>query len=207
MKKRHKLFTLTLLLVTLMKIGFSWQIAIAHQPQETTRKTRSIPTTVETETDPRITNFDNPETNTTVYTEPVDNYETLVKADFLYQQGDRKAAEKLYRKVKAPFESHQNTMFPDPINNAENLSSEIQTQWEKTKKAADKKDNLEMLQEFVAQHPEFVPGHLLLAKTLQKNKKEKEAFQVLEKAASLFPYSAEIVEVHVKALRLSLIHI
>ena len=201
MKKRHKLFTLTLLLVTLMKIGFSWQIAIAHQPQETTRKTRSIPTTVETETDPRITNFDNPETNTTVYTEPVDNYETLVKADFLYQQGDRKAAEKLYRKVKAPFESHQNTMFPDPINNAENLSSEIQTQWEKTKKAADKKDNLEMLQEFVAQHPEFVPGHLLLAKTLQKNKKEKEAFQVLEKAASLFPYSAEIVEVHVKALR------
>ena len=201
MKKTHKLFTLTLLLVTLMKIGFSWQIAIAHQPQETTRKTRSIPTTVETETDPRITNFDNPETNTTVYTEPVDNYETLVKADFLYQQGDRKAAEKLYRKVKAPFESHQNTMFRDPINNAENLSSEIQTQWEKTKKAADKKDNLEMLQEFVAQHQEFVPGHLLLAKTLQKNKKEKEAFQVLEKAASLFPYSAEIVEVHVKALK------
>ena len=148
-----------------------------------------------------LTNFDNPETNTTVYTEPVDNYETLVKADFLYQQGDRKAAEKLYRKVKAPFESHQNTMFRDPINNAENLSSEIQTQWEKTKKAADKKDNLEMLQEFVAQHPEFVPGHLLLAKTLQKNKKEKEAFQVLEKAASLFPYSAEIVEVHVKALK------
>ena len=103
MKKTHKLFTLTLLLVTLMKIGFSWQIAIAHQPQETTRKTRSIPTAVETETDPRITNFDNPETNTTVYTEPVDNYETLVKADFLYQQGDRKAAEKLYRKVKALF--------------------------------------------------------------------------------------------------------
>jgi hypothetical protein len=56
MKKTHKLFTLTLLLVTLMKIGFSWQIAIAHQPQETTRKTRSIPTAVETETDPRITN-------------------------------------------------------------------------------------------------------------------------------------------------------
>ena len=50
-----------------------------------------------------LTNFDNPETNTAVYTEPVDNYETLVKADFLYQQGDRKAAEKLYRKVKALF--------------------------------------------------------------------------------------------------------
>jgi hypothetical protein len=50
-----------------------------------------------------LTNFDNPETNTTVYTEPVDNYETLVKADFLYQQGDRKAAEKLYRKVTALF--------------------------------------------------------------------------------------------------------
>ena len=58
-----------------------------------------------------------------------------------------------------------------------------------------------MLQEFVAQHSEFVPGHLLLAKILQKNKKETEALQVLEKAASLFPDSAEIVEVHVKALR------
>ena len=53
-----------------------------------------------------------------------------------------------------------------------------------------------MLQEFVAQHSEFVPGHLLLAKILQKNKKETEALQVLEKAASLFPDSAEIVEVH-----------
>ncbi|MCL2934235.1 MAG: M48 family metalloprotease [Trichodesmium sp. MAG_R03] len=201
MKRTDKLFILTLLLVIPLKIGFSRQIAIAHQQQKATREIEFIPTEVETKTDPRITNSDNPETNTTVDTESVDPYETLVKADFLYQQGDREAAEELYRKVKAPFESHQNTMFPDPINNAENLSTEIQTQWEEAKKAADKNDNLEMLQEFVAQHPEFVPGHLLLAKTLQKNKKEKEALQVLEKAASLLPDSAEIVEVHVKALK------
>lgn len=201
MKRTDKLFILTLLLVIPVKIVFSRQIAIAHQQQEATREIRSIPTKVESKTNPRRTNSDKPDTNTTAYTEPVDHYETLVKADFLYQQGDREAAEELYRKVKTPFESHQNTMFPDPINNAENLSTEIQTQWEETKKATDKNDNLEMLQEFVTQHPEFVPGHLLLAKALQKNKKEKEALQVLEKAASLLPDSAEIVEAHVKALR------
>jgi predicted Zn-dependent protease len=201
MKITYKLFILTLFLVVPLKIGFSRQIAIAHQVQETTRKTDSIPTKIKIKTNTRITNLENSETNTTVYIESLDNYETLVKADFLYQQGDREAAEELYRKVKAPFEYHQNTMFPDPINNVENLSTEIQTQWEETKKAAEKRGNLKMLQEFVVQHPEFVPGHLLLAKTLQKNKREKEAFQVLEKAASLFPDSAEIVEVHVKALR------
>ena len=201
MKRTDKLLILTLLLVIPLNLSFSPQIAIAHQLRETTRKKGSIPTKAKTETDTLITNFDDPETNTTVYTLPVDHYETLVKADFLYRQGNKEAAEELYRKVKAPFESHENTMFPEPINNAKNLSTEIQTQWEETKKAADKNDNLEMLQEFVAQHSEFVPGHLLLAKILQKNKKETEALQVLEKAASLFPDSAEIVEVHVKALR------
>ncbi|MGK7894784.1 MAG: M48 family metalloprotease [Xenococcus sp. (in: cyanobacteria)] len=198
MKRTYKLklfilsLLVTLLLFPLLKIGFSWQIAIANprvtnQQQETVSETKSTPT--ETQTD------------TTVDTEPVDPYETLVKADFLYQEGDREAAEELYRKVKAPFESHQNTMFPDPINNVEYLPTEIQTQWEEAKKAADKNDNLEMLQEFVAQHPEFVPSHLLLAEALQKNKKEKEALQVLEQAASILPNSVEIVEAHVKALR------
>ncbi|WP_293139647.1 M48 family metalloprotease [Okeania sp. SIO3I5] len=192
MKKTHKLFILSLLLVILLKIGFSWQIAIANptptnQQQETTTETEPTPTETETET--------------TVDTEPEDPYETLIKADFFYEQGDREAAEELYRKVKAPFASHQNTMFPDPINNVEQLPTEIQTQWEEAKKAADKNDNLEMLQEFVAQNPEFVPSHLLLAETLQKNKKKKEALQVLEKAASILPDSVEIVEAHVKALR------
>lgn len=121
MKRTDKLFILTLLLVIPLNLSFSPQIAIAHQLRETTRKKGSIPTKVKTETDTRITNFDDPETNTTVYTLPVDHYETLVKADFLYRQGNKEAAEELYRKVKAPFESHENTMFPEPINNAKNL--------------------------------------------------------------------------------------
>ncbi|MEB3342841.1 M48 family metalloprotease [Okeania sp.] len=194
MKRKHKLFILSLLLVLLLKIGFSWQIAIAkptptNQQPEKISQTEATPTETETETE------------TKVDTEAEDSYETLLEADFLYQQGEREAAEELYRKVKTPFASHQNTMFSDPINNTENLPTEIQTEWEEAKNAADKNDNLEMLQEFVAQHPEFVPGHLFLAKTLQKNEKKKEALQVLEKASSIFPDSVEIVEAHVKALR------
>ncbi|NEO54781.1 MAG: M48 family metalloprotease [Okeania sp. SIO3B5] len=197
MKRTHKLFILTLLLVILLKIGFSWQIAIAN-PTPTNQQQE---TTTETETEPTIINSDDSDSDSTAETEPEDAYETLIKADFFYEQGDREAAEELYRKVKAPFESHQNTMFPDLINNVEQLPTEIQTQWEEAKKAADKNDNLEMLQEFVAQNPEFVPSHLLLAETLQKKKKKKEALQVLEKAASILPDSVEIVEAHVKALR------
>jgi predicted Zn-dependent protease len=131
-------------------------------------------------------------------------FETLVKADRLYQQGKRTESEKLYRQVKKPFaKDSKGSQFLEPITDAEQLSPGGKVYWRNAQEGF--QQNLQSkifvpLQLLSEKNPEFVPGHLLLAEALQKYDKAKEAQEVLEKAASLFPYSADVAKARIKTL-------
>lgn len=131
-------------------------------------------------------------------------FETLVKADRLYQQGKRTEAEKLYRQVKKPFaKDSKNSNFPDPITDPEQLSPGGKVYWREAQ--AGFQQGLESkifvpLQFLSEKNPEFVPGHILLAQALEKYNKPKEAREVLERAASLFPYNPDVAKARIKAL-------
>ncbi|MBU7585764.1 MAG: M48 family metalloprotease [Nostoc sp. TH1S01] len=131
-------------------------------------------------------------------------FETLVKADRLYQQGKRTEAEKLYRQVKKPFaKDSKNSNFPDPITEPEQLSPGGKVYWREAQ--AGFQQGLESkifvpLQLLSEKNPEFVPGHILLAQALEKYNKPKEAREVLERAASLFPYNPDVAKARIRAL-------
>lgn len=134
-------------------------------------------------------------------------FETLLKADRLYQQGKRTEAEKLYRQVKKPFakdsKNSQISQFPKPITDPEQLSPGGKVYWREAQ--AGFQQGLESkifvpLQLLSEKNPEFVPGHILLAQALEKYNKPKEAREVLERASGLFPYNPDVAKARVKAL-------
>ena len=133
-------------------------------------------------------------------------FETLLKADRLYQQGKRTEAEKLYRQVKKPFaKDSKNSNFPEPINDPEQLSPAGKVYWREAQAGFQDTRRLESkifvpLQLLSEKNPEFVPGHILLAQALEKYNKPKEAREVLERASSLFPYNPDVAKARVKAL-------
>lgn len=131
-------------------------------------------------------------------------FETLLKADRLYQQGKRTESEKLYRQVKKPFaKDSKNSNFPEPITDPEQLSPGGKVYWRNAQEGFQQGLEskifvaLELLSE---KNPEFVPGHILLAQALEKYNKPKEATEVLERASSLFPYNPDVAKARVKAL-------
>ena len=132
--------------------------------------------------------------------------EILAEADLLYLQGDRAGAEKLYRQAKEPFAEHESETVLEPIHNLEEFDSaggrvfwrEAQAGWNGEPKLESRIFvPLDML---VEKHPEFVPAHVLLAEAHQHYDRPEAALEVLERAASLFPDSVEVVKIHVKAL-------
>lgn len=133
-------------------------------------------------------------------------FETLLKADRLYQQGKRTEAEKLYRQVKKPFaKDSKNSNFPEPINDPEQLSPAGKVYWREAQAGFQDTRRLESkifvpLQLLSEKNPEFVPGHILLAQALEQYNKPKEAREVLERASSLFPYNPDVAKARVKAL-------
>lgn len=131
-------------------------------------------------------------------------FETLLKADRLYQQGKRTEAEKLYRQVKKPFaQDSKNSNFPEPITDPEQLSPAGKVYWRNAQEGFQQELESKIfvsLQLLSEKNPEFVPGHILLAQALEKYNKPKEAREVLEKASSLFPYNPDVAKARVKAL-------
>ena len=132
--------------------------------------------------------------------------EMLAEADLLYLQGDREEAEKLYRQAKEPFVEHERETVLEPIHNIEEFDSPAgRVYWREAQAGWNSEPKLESrtfvaLEVLVEKHPEFVPGHLLLAEALQHYDRPEEGLEILERTASLFPDSVEVVKAHVKAL-------
>ncbi|MTJ29104.1 M48 family metalloprotease [Aphanizomenon sp. UHCC 0183] len=131
-------------------------------------------------------------------------FETLVKADRLYQQGKRTESEKLYRQVKKPFaKDSKNSNFLEPITDPEQLSPGGKVSWRNAQAGLQqglKSKIFVSLQLLSEKNPEFVPGHILLAQALETYNKPKEAREVLERASSLFPYNPDVAKARIKTL-------
>ncbi|NER32836.1 MAG: M48 family metalloprotease [Oscillatoria sp. SIO1A7] len=200
MKKTHKLSSLVLglLLLPLLEVGFSSERAIAHilgDRQE-----------VASETDPTATDSENPDGETAADPELAARLETLAEADLLYLQGDRAEAEKLYRQVKEPFPEQESSKALEPVYDLEQFDSPAgRVFWREAQAGWNGDPKLESrifvpLNMLVENHPEFVPAHVLLAEAHQHYDRPEEALQALERAASVFPDSLEVVKAHVTAL-------
>lgn len=129
-------------------------------------------------------------------TEELARRKLLLKADQLYQTGQIEEAETLYRQAKLPF-SEQGAVEPpaDPIQNPEALPPGGRVYWREAQ--AGKQLNLKTrifvpLRLLVQEYPQFIPGHLQLAESLEADRKPEEALAVMAKAAALYPNQPDL---------------
>ncbi len=132
-------------------------------------------------------------------------YQILAEADKLYLLGKRPEAERLYRQVKPAFSKESLNNFPQPITDPEKLSPAGRVYWRIAQEGI--KENLETkifapLELLLKEQPEFVPAYVLMTQALQERNKNNEALEILEKGASMFPDSVELVKAQVNALQI-----
>lgn len=120
----------------------------------------------------------------------------LIEADQLYQSGQIKAASALYQQAKRPF-SDSATAKPlaEPMQDPAQLSPGGRVYWREAKAGSElnlKTRIFVPLRLLVKEYPEFVPGHLRLAKELVADGKADEALGVMARAAALYPNQPEL---------------
>ncbi len=129
---------------------------------------------------------------------------TLTEADQLYLAGNTTDAEKLYKQCKAAGANTPATFFPEPIQDATQLSPAAQVYWREAQEGLDKgQQNRAMvaLNLLVTESPEFVPAYGIMANALQDSENPEEALALLEQAATLFPHDAAIANARIAALQ------
>jgi len=120
----------------------------------------------------------------------------IIKADQLYQAGQRLEAEALYQQAKPAFTEGAEVKPPaEPIQDPAQLPPGGRVYWREAK--AGVKLNLKTrifvpLKLLVKEYPEFIPGHLQLAAALVTDQKPEAALAVMERAASLYPNQPEL---------------
>ena len=132
-------------------------------------------------------------------------FSTLVEADKLYADGDRTAAENLYRQCKQPL-AQQNlaTYFPEPVTDATQLSPGGQVHWRNVQARMEKDRERQVfvsLDLLIKESPDFIPAYTTFAEAMQRYDRSDEALESLEQAATLFPYSADVARARADALR------
>lgn len=128
---------------------------------------------------------------------------TFVEADQLYRGGDVTGAETLYRQVKPAFAPVTSSQLVEPLYDAEELTPENRVYWDTAQTAIDDDDEtiaIQSLQTLVTNEPGYIYAPVQLAELLHEEDQEDEAIAVLEQAATLHPYSPEIVMAQVLTL-------
>ncbi len=131
------------------------------------------------------------------------NYEVLREADRLYLQGRTEEAERLYRRVKAPFSARPQE-FPAVFDDPAQLSTEGLALWEEAEAYiddGDEDDAFEVLQELVELEPAFGPGYGQLAEMAIEEGDEEDVIPLLEQMSARYPHSADIAMGLARALR------
>lgn len=137
--------------------------------------------------------------------EEVSRQQKLIEADQLYLGGQFKAAEKLYREVKAtqanaaPASQPQPQPFTDPAD----LSPGGKVYWRESETGLAQKmeaRTLVPLKLLVEQYPQFVPGHIRYAAVLQQYDRLDQALVVLEQATNLYPNQPDLLKARIAAL-------
>ncbi|NEP79439.1 MAG: peptidase M48, Ste24p, partial [Okeania sp. SIO3B3] len=129
----------------------------------------------------------------------------LAAADRLYLAGEKAAAEKLYREVKAPFSEDIEAKInrPKPIYEPTELPIKAQVYWRQVQEGLAK--NLETqifvaLNLLVKEYPEFIPTHIKLAEVLKADEQTELALEILHQAAGLYPNEPELIKAQITAL-------
>ena len=127
----------------------------------------------------------------------------FVEADQLYRSGNIAAAEEIYRQLKPEFADRAVSQVVEPIYVPENLDSADLAYWNVAQAAIASNETtsaIVALQQLTAAEPGFIVAPLELATLLQENGRDSEALEVLEQAATVHPYSSDIVMAQVQAL-------
>lgn len=127
----------------------------------------------------------------------------FIEADQLYRQGDVAAAENLYRQVKPAFDNRSVSQVIEPIYEAEDLASADLAYWNAAQTAIANNQTsgaIVALQQLFSAAPGFIPAPLQLAQILKESDRSGEALEVLEQAATIHPYSSDIIMAQVDAL-------
>jgi predicted Zn-dependent protease len=144
--------------------------------------------------------------------EEIARYQKLLEADKLYLEGNKAAAEKIYRQVKAPFTSTpEPPERPQAIVDAAQLPPAGRVYWREAEAGLAQKlatRTLVPLRLLVEQYPQFIPGHIKLAAALKQfvgvgdaaEERTKGALQILERAATMYPDQPDLVRAKVTAL-------
>ncbi|NJN06760.1 MAG: M48 family metalloprotease [Richelia sp. RM2_1_2] len=215
MKRQWKSLILALNWV-LLSLGTSVLIILTQSPQITIAQPPTvIIKTPEKETVPD-TDKQKPESSTEESTEKKPEEEAkptpeeiarqkkLIEADKLYQAGNIAEAQTIYRQAKQPF---TNTSDIQPLKQAivdpAKLSPAGKVYWREAQAGiiSDLRTRtLVPLELLVEKYPEFIPGNIKYAEALKKYGQNEKALEILEKATSLYPNQAELVQVRVDAL-------
>jgi predicted Zn-dependent protease len=127
----------------------------------------------------------------------------LIEADRLYMSGQFTAAQQLYREAKASFDTEAALEKPVAIYEPTELSPAGAVYWRQSEEGLEQQLETKILvplQFLVEQQPEFIPGHLRYAQTLQEYDRQEEAIQVLERATTLYPNEPDLIKAKVIAL-------
>lgn len=128
---------------------------------------------------------------------------SFVEADQLYRTGDVAAAEEIYRRLKPEFANRAVSQVIEPIYEPASLDSADLAYWNAAQTALANNQAsgaIGALQQLVAAEPGFIMAPLELAKLLQDDDRDSEALEVLEQAATIHPYSSDLVMAQVRAL-------
>lgn len=134
-------------------------------------------------------------------------YAKMLEGDRFYKQGDLQKVRLIQQLVKPEFPA------PEPIPAAESdlskLDATARQHWDSANQALKekiKKDDeaatriFEPLESLVDNYPQFVPGHILLAKTYDKYDWEEDALNTIEYAAGKYPDNTDILDTKIDLL-------
>lgn len=136
----------------------------------------------------------------TLTPEEIARRQKFAEADRLYLAGNKIAAAKLYREVKQPWDiegySDHSEEIPAAINDPAQLSPAGAVYWRTYQQGKEQQLDSKIfvpLQLLVNKYPEFIPGHINYAKTLQAKERTDEAIATLERAIALYPNEPELL--------------
>ena len=134
-------------------------------------------------------------------------YEALKEADRFYKKGDLSTAKQIQQRVKPNFSAAK--VVPSAKTELSQLDIKGQEYWQTANKAiADNPQEdaainsliFEPLQNLVAEYPEFIPGHILLADTHDLYQEDKKALAVISHAAEMYPNRQDILDTQINLL-------
>ena len=129
----------------------------------------------------------------------------LVEGDRLYLEGDAEAASQLYREAKEPFAAEKAPLpqaRPEPVYQLDQLPPGAAVFWQQYQTGVEQELESKIfapLKLLVEQYPQYIPGHLQYAQSLDEYEREEEANAVLQSAIALYPSEPSLLRAKLEA--------